>query len=179
MLAHHLLFPGTPKGLNYLSSLYCRYHWYWKEDHKEWDMRGSIEQLLEYNALDCLRNFEVNTVLHNLIPKMGMEALWPEEMEKNQLALEMINRGVRIDTEERGQFLLGLIGEADSLAFWFEKVLPQAMVSPDAKRGVAAWWASPASAAPLLRLRPRPQPAHQPQDRPQNLQRGGPSFAGR
>ena len=35
MLAQHVLFPGTPKDLAYLSSLYDPYHVYWKEDHKE------------------------------------------------------------------------------------------------------------------------------------------------
>jgi len=143
MLAHHLLFPGTPKGLDYLSSLYCKYHWYWKEDHKEWDMRGSIEQLLQYNALDCLKNFEINTVLKDLIPKLGQEAQWAEEMEKNSLALEMMNRGIRIDTGERGMFLMNLCAEADSMAFWFNRILPQEFVSPDAGKGVAAWWQSP------------------------------------
>ena len=31
MLAQNVVFPGTPKDLGYLSSLYCQYHWYWKE----------------------------------------------------------------------------------------------------------------------------------------------------
>jgi DNA polymerase I-like protein with 3'-5' exonuclease and polymerase domains len=36
MLAQNVLFPGTPKDLGYLSSLYCKYHWYWKDDVKDW-----------------------------------------------------------------------------------------------------------------------------------------------
>lgn len=143
MLAHHLLFPGTPKGLDYLSSLYCEYHWFWKEDHKEWDMRGTIEDLLSYNCMDCDRNFEVNTVLQGLIPRMGMETLWLEEMEKNRLALDMMNRGIRIDAGERLNLLISLVSEADSLAHWFQKILPQEIVSPDAKKGSVPWWQSP------------------------------------
>lgn len=34
MTAQHVLFPGTPKGLDYLASLYCEYYVYWKEDHR-------------------------------------------------------------------------------------------------------------------------------------------------
>jgi uracil-DNA glycosylase len=34
MNAQHILFPGTPKSLDYLASLYCEYYVYWKEDHK-------------------------------------------------------------------------------------------------------------------------------------------------
>ena len=34
MLAHHLLFPGTPKTLEYISSLYCKYYWFWKRTRR-------------------------------------------------------------------------------------------------------------------------------------------------
>lgn len=145
MLAHHLLFPGTPKGLDYLSSLYCHYHWYWKEDHKEWDMRGTIEALLQYNAVDCTRNFEVNTELQRLIPQMGQSEQWAEEMEKNALALEMMIRGVKIDTGRRAQLSLELQIAADDMANWFEGLLPQAVVSPQIdmrKKGARPWWQS-------------------------------------
>jgi uracil-DNA glycosylase len=144
MLAHHLLFPGTPKGLDYLSSLYCHYHWYWKEDHKEWDMKGTIEDLLEYNALDCLRNFEINTELRSLIPKMGQSEQWKEEMEKNQLALEMMNRGIAIDTRRRAQLMMDLSVEAENLAYWFQSMIPQHVASPDAGPKVVPWWQSAA-----------------------------------
>jgi hypothetical protein len=30
MLAQHVLFPGTPKSLDYLASLYCREYSQWK-----------------------------------------------------------------------------------------------------------------------------------------------------
>lgn len=145
MLAHHLLFPGTPKGLDYLSSLYCRYHWYWKEDHKEWDMRGTIEDLLKYNALDCLRNFEVNTELRRLIPAMGQSEQWEDELAKNDLALSMMTRGVRIDKERRAMLNFELAVAADDMARWFESVLPQHIASPDVdmrKKGARPWWQS-------------------------------------
>jgi len=145
MLAHHLLFPGTPKSLDYLSSLYCRYHWFWKEDHKEWDMHGTIERLLNYNALDCLRNFEVNEELRRLIPLMGQETQWEEELEKNDLALEMMTRGVRIDKERRATLNFELAIASDDMSRWFESVLPQRIASPDVnmqKKGARPWWQS-------------------------------------
>lgn len=145
MLAHHLLFPGTPKGLDYLSSLYCHYHWYWKEDHKEWDMRGSIEQLLAYNAIDCCRNFEVNTELRRLLPLMGLEEQWQEELSKNDLALEMMNRGVKIDVGHRGLLALELGIASDDMSRWFESILPQRIVAPDVdmrKKLSRPWWQS-------------------------------------
>lgn len=143
MLAQHLLFPGTPKGLDYLSSLYCKYHWFWKEDGKEWREKSSLEEHLRYNAEDCLRNFEVNTELRQLIPQMKQEENWKEELEKNDLALEMMNRGVAIDLQHKAQLGFELAAVEADMALWFEMVLSQKMASPNAKKGVKPWYRSP------------------------------------
>ncbi len=37
MLGHHSQFVGLPKGLDYLSSMYCKQHTYWKDEGKTWD----------------------------------------------------------------------------------------------------------------------------------------------
>ena len=64
MYAWHVCFPGTPKALDYLSSLFCRYHRYWKEDHKDWDLTsGDLGALLRYNAEDCVRTYECCTAI--------------------------------------------------------------------------------------------------------------------
>lgn len=133
MLAHHLLFPGTPKGLDYLSSLYCKYHWYWKDDGKEWNTKGGLPTLLAYNALDCLRQFECGTELRRLITEMGQEPQWKEELEKHFLALRMMLRGTLIDKNARGMMALQLMAQAGDLANWFKKILPQEIVTGDAK----------------------------------------------
>lgn len=127
MLAHHLLFPGTPKGLDYLSSLYCHYHWYWKDDGKEWDTRGDLESHLRYNAMDCLRTYEVASVLRKLIVDMGQEAQWSEECQKNNLALRMMLRGVRIDQTRRANLALQLATAREQYASWFERMFPQSL----------------------------------------------------
>lgn len=132
MLAHHLLFPGTPKGLDYLSSLYCKYHWYWKDDGKEWDTRGGIQQLLDYNAIDLSRQYECGTVLRSLIPALGQERQWEETKERQQLALRMMTRGIRVDRERRARLALELSTAAYNLGAWFEKILPQHIVKSDA-----------------------------------------------
>jgi uracil-DNA glycosylase family 4 len=127
MLAHHLLFPGTPKGLDYLSSLYCTYHWYWKDDGKEWDTRGDLESHLRYNALDCLRTFEVATVLRKLIVTMEQEPQWKEEKAKNSLALRMMLRGIRVDQQRRSALALQLATAREQYASWFERMFPQSL----------------------------------------------------
>jgi uracil-DNA glycosylase len=140
MRAHHLLFPGTPKGLDYLSSLYCEYHWYWKDDGKEWDLKGSLEQHLLYNAEDCLRQFECGTVLRRLIEKHGLTTQWEEQKEFNLLALRMMNRGCRIDKDRRAELAVDLSAASSDFAQWFEKIIPQEIVAPKAK---VPWFRSP------------------------------------
>src|SRR5215831_415701 len=36
MVAHHLLYPGTPKGLDDLASLYCDHYCFWKKESQDW-----------------------------------------------------------------------------------------------------------------------------------------------
>lgn len=141
MLAHHLLFPGTPKGLDYLSSLYCKYHWYWKDDSKEWNTKGGLPQLLAYNALDCLRQFECGTELRRLIVELRQEAQWEEEKEKHFLALRMMLRGTLISQEARNNMALQLVVQSTELANWFKKIIPQEEVTPGVK-DPTPWWDS-------------------------------------
>jgi DNA polymerase-1 len=140
MLAHHLLFPGTPKGLDYLSSLYCHYHWYWKDDGKEWDTRGDLASHLRYNAEDCLRNFEVATVLRKLIVDMKQEPQWEEEKAKNALALRMMLRGVKIDQTRRANLALQLATAREQYVVWFERMLPQSLSETESE---TKWYDSP------------------------------------
>ncbi len=133
MLAHHLLFPGTPKGLDYLSSLYCHYHWFWKDDSKEWDLREDLNSLLSYNSLDCLRQFECGTALRSLIESEGLSDLWEERKQFNILALDMMNRGVRVDRSKRALLAIELLAVLDDLGNWLLNIVPQTDVQAEAK----------------------------------------------
>ena len=85
MLAQNVLFPGTEKRLDYLSSLYCQYHWFWKEDHKEWDAKGDIESLLVYNCWDCVRTFEVCSVQRSVLAAEKQERRTGDRSGENSL----------------------------------------------------------------------------------------------
>lgn len=145
MLMHHLLFPGTPKGLDYLSSLYCRYHRYWKDDGKEWDTKGTLEQHLAYNAEDLLRTFEIASVLEKTITKAGLDAQWLERLDLNTLALDMMERGVKIDTQRRANLALELATLAERYEAWFARIIPDAHVKeavPLKSKNAKPWWRS-------------------------------------
>lgn len=131
MLAQNVLYPGTPKTLEYLSSLYCKYHWYWKEDHKEWDAKGSIEDLLRYNCVDCIRTWEIAQVQKGLIEGRGLAEPWRIKMQTNDLCLRMMNRGVRIDTNRQMMLQLELNQVLGQLAEELLFIIPQSVVDPD------------------------------------------------
>jgi uracil-DNA glycosylase len=126
MLAHHLLWPGTPKGLDYLASLYNHYYWYWKDDNKEWDIKeGGWETHLRYNAEDALRTYECATELRAQISAQNFDALWAIEKAKNEMALEMMRRGVRIDRQKRAEIGFHLAFERERITQWLISILPQ------------------------------------------------------
>lgn len=133
MLAHHLIFPGTPKDLGYLSSLYCNNHRYWKEDNREWDMKASPDDHYRYNAEDAIRTFEIAGVLELLIASAGLSHLWVEELEKQRMAFEMMLRGVRIDRVKRDRMLPEMITAAEERRHQLLRLIPQRTVDPGAK----------------------------------------------
>lgn len=143
MLAHHLLWPGTQKGLDYISSLYNHYYWYWKDDNKDWDLKGDFTRHMIYNGEDCLRTFECATELRKQITVQGFEELWEVEKEKNNLAIEMMTRGVLIDRSRRTEMAFELQFERDRIYAWLATIIPQSLVAPLASTtSKASWWSS-------------------------------------
>jgi len=138
MLHQNVCFPGTPKALDYLSSLYCHYHWYWKEDHKEWDMRGDVEQLLRYNCMDCVRTWEIGQNQREVTRVLGMEEQFRFKMQTNELCLRMMNRGVLFDGRRRGQLLVELQAASAQLQRELLEIIPQEWIAPVGKRSKSA-----------------------------------------
>lgn len=126
MYAWHVCFPGTPKALDYLSSLFCRYHRYWKEDHKEWDLaHGDVATLLKYNAEDCVRTFECATTIRRLVVQFGLTEQWEWMRRKRDLALRMMTRGVRVNEQLRDKLGYELMNTHAELANELFKIIPQ------------------------------------------------------
>lgn len=142
MLAHHLLFPGTPKGLDYLSSLYCKYHWYWKEDLKEWDDSIDWGQNLRYNAEDALRTYECATTLRQMLKDNGMLELWEWEKKKSALALSLMQRGIRVNREARARLAFELSTALTERHSWLSSIIPQTWLKPYLKTSKSNWWES-------------------------------------
>jgi uracil-DNA glycosylase len=134
MLAQNVLFPGTPKDLGYLSSLYCDYHWYWKEDAKEWNLKGNLDTLLRYNGEDCIRTFEIAERQLDLIRHLRQEPQMALKMRVNAMCVRMMNRGVRIDTKRRGALIAELNDSLNGIYEELLQIVPQELVAPDADK---------------------------------------------
>lgn len=150
MLAQHLLFPGTPKGLDYLSSMYCRYHSYWKDDNKEWDLRADETAHLVYNAVDVLRTYECAAALRTLVVQMGQEEQWKWEQRKSGLALRMMFRGVRIDTKRRAIVATELAAHQSHLHSRLASMVPLQFVPQLKSPKVSPWYTSPRQQAEIF-----------------------------
>lgn len=114
MVAQHVLMPGTPKDLAYLSSLYCENHIYWKDDGKEWDPRiHDEEQLWRYNCIDAARTFEIIEQQIQQLEKQGMTSQYHFQLSLLDPVSDMSMRGVRINTDYRGEMAKQLIEAID------------------------------------------------------------------
>jgi uracil-DNA glycosylase len=133
MLAQNVIFPGTPKALEYLSSIYCHYHWYWKEDHKDWDRLGDLQRLMDYNCIDVLRTWEIAEAETNYIKAIGQEEQMAFKMATNDLCLRMMNRGILIDKARRGSMIYDLNTARAGYYNELLQIIPQDFVKPGHK----------------------------------------------
>jgi uracil-DNA glycosylase len=133
MIAQNTLFPGTPKALEYLASLYSDYYWYWKEDAKDWKVVGDIGQLCSYNNLDCMHTYGVCTTLRGLVQRMHQQPQYDFKMRINDLCLRMMNRGINVDKNLRNRLKTDLDEVLLDFYTELEQIIPQEMVEPGHK----------------------------------------------
>lgn len=110
MFQQHILFPGLPKGLDFLASMYCEHYTYWKGEGKEWNPKMPEEQLWGYNCKDACYTWEINEALKPLIAETFAEQ-YAFQMELWHATLRMMLRGVRIDMLYRKELTEQLLGE--------------------------------------------------------------------
>lgn len=141
MIAQHACWPGTPKGLDYISSLYCHYHRYWKDEGKEWDAKVPEEQLWEYNCKDCVTTLESANELRKVITAQEVEVPFQDMMRQFNMALRMMMRGVKINLKTRADTSMDLMERIDEYECAFEALIP-----PDVwprKKNTKPWYRSP------------------------------------
>lgn len=137
MLGHHACYSGLPKGLDFLSSMYCQKHIYWKDEGKTWDKNTGEEQLWTYNCKDCCITYEVDAAIQAQVDRLGLREQHDFQMSMWWPVLEAMIRGVRVDKERRSQFALDLSSEIAAREAWFKFILDHPLnpgSSPQMKR---------------------------------------------
>lgn len=97
MLAHHIMYPDFPKGLDFLCSIYTDGAYY-KEDRKLWKkFGGDQERFWRYNARDSTDTFEVWNALQKELEEyretydMTLDLFYP--------LVYTIEKGAKVDKE--------------------------------------------------------------------------------
>lgn len=119
MIAQHVLFPGIPKGLDFLSSMYCHWHRYWKDEINDYSrLPENMEQYWTYNCKDVCVTFEVAFVLQNILDHVGRRPQYDFMYQTSRSALRSMLLGMRIDQKRRSEVagqLMAAIAEYDAL----------------------------------------------------------------
>jgi DNA polymerase I-like protein with 3'-5' exonuclease and polymerase domains len=141
MLMQNVAWPGTPKGLDYLSSLYCDYHKYWKGEGKEWNPKIPEEVLWSYNCKDAVTTFESEAELANVIKFFGLKEQLAMQMQQFPMILNMMLRGVAVDTKRRAKLNMELMEAAAQREKRLEYLIPSDVFPRKAK--ASPWYRSP------------------------------------
>ena len=108
LLAQHSMFSSLPKSLDFLSSMYCQYHCYWKDEGKSWDPSMGEDQYWTYNCKDAVVTFEVDTAQQIAVDKMGLREVHDFQQALYWPVLETMERGLRVDHSLRNSFAFTL-----------------------------------------------------------------------
>lgn len=127
MLAQHVCFSNMQKGLDFLSSMYCENHVYWKDEGKTWDAKTGEDQLWEYNCKDAVITFEVDAIEQRNVDAMQLREVHDFQQALFWPVLKTMDKGLRIDTRKRGAFALELMDEIAAREQWMIDVLGESL----------------------------------------------------
>lgn len=124
MLMQHAAFAGLRKSLDFISSLYCEYYCYWKEDGKLWNPRTTSEdQHWIYNCTDCTYTYENWQELTTILGKLDLTEQYEFLLSLYHPILKMMLRGVAIDTKYKNRLKGELLRAIVTRTTWMEEVL--------------------------------------------------------
>lgn len=104
--AQSVLWPGEPRTLGFLSSIYCFHHRYWKDDAKEWfklKSASDYDRLFLYNCEDAARTHEIALRQRDTLKAKGLMECFESRMLYDQHVFDMSMRGVLRDPERTAQ----------------------------------------------------------------------------
>src|SRR5574337_70016 len=98
--AQSVLWPGEPRALGFLSSIYCDHHKYWKDDAKEWfklKSAADYDRLFLYNCEDAARTWEIAQKQRAALKAHKLWEQFADRMIYDRHVFDMAQRGVYRD----------------------------------------------------------------------------------
>ena len=124
MLMQHAAYSGLRKALDFISSLYCDYYCYWKDEGRKWNPKTTSEdQYWSYCCTDCTYTYECWEELTIILAKLDLVEQYEFLMELFHPVLKMMLRGTKIDTKYKNRLKGELLREITSRTTWMEEVL--------------------------------------------------------
>lgn len=148
MVMHHLLYPGTPKALHRLASLYNNHYCYWKDESSEWNASETgAEDLWRYNCKDLRATLEAATLLKALIYQREYVEQYVWRMREWKMARKMSLKGINYDDKLRKQYQREMFTASAELESWLLNCVPEsARYAPSG----TPWYNSPVYLMDLL-----------------------------
>lgn len=144
MLMQHTMYPSFPKSLDFLSSMYCEHHLYWKDDNKSWkNLPIDMFKFWNYNCKDCCKTFEVFETMEVILFNLKLSEQYQFIMELDQAMIETMLDGILIDQEERGRTALALQTTIKEYDEWFQSFGEVIGVPTPKSKNAKPWWRSP------------------------------------
>ncbi|MBT8449038.1 MAG: hypothetical protein KJO69_05085, partial [Gammaproteobacteria bacterium] len=149
MVGWHTLYPGEKKSLDFISSMLCHHYCYWKDELKDYKNYPLDEEVFwKYNCKDIVYTYEDRENIEILLDHHNLREQFNFQMEMHKPVLQMMLRGVLIDTKYKSK--LGI--ELWDLTMEYQSHF-NTMLAPDAlwtKKGQSPWYDSPTALARLL-----------------------------
>lgn len=112
MLAQHTLFPGEPKSLDFLASIYCEFYQYWKDELKDYrKLPDDTTTFWTYNCKDTVITYEISEVLESLLRAHNLTEQYQFLLTTDRLALRTMIRGILVDESQRSKMAMTLFEE--------------------------------------------------------------------
>lgn len=149
MVAWHVLYPGEKKSLDFIASMLCKHYQYWKDELKDYKNYPLDEDTFwRYNCKDIVYTYECQENLRKLISHADLEKQFNFQMEIHEPILQMMLRGLLIDTKYKAQLGMELWDLTVEYQNRFNKILNPNAISN--KKGSSSWYDSPTQLAKLF-----------------------------
>lgn len=125
-MAHILWTKNLPLRLDFLSSMFCDWYMFWKDDGKEFHKsinRVEDEVLyFDYNGYDCCYTWEIAEKLKPAMISSDFKAPHSFQQKMYPHLSKTMNRGVRFDKKLQAKMKGELAQQIDEYALWFESL---------------------------------------------------------